>query len=157
MVCSKPFQPCFKSYEHYYHNQAGRGLNYFVGVPHQRGRGWLSSIGRAIIPLLKTGGKALLKEGMNTGAKLAHDVLTGDNIKTAVKKRTREAGKRLFHQAVGHLAGRGATPTVAAPPGQPARKRIKTRVIPSRRQSQSKLAPKKKNKNKKPTFQDIFA
>lgn len=131
MVRHTPYVGTNKIYEDYYCSQAGHGLPVFIGGRNVRGRGLgslLGGIGRSLIPLLKSGGKALLKEGARTGMQVAQDVLSGQNVKSAMKQRAKQAGKRLFHQAVGQVTGR------AAPPGQPARKRIKSSA--SRRTTQ---------------------
>lgn len=135
MVRHVPFVPCVKSYEQYYSSQAGHGLSVFAGGRHMKGRGlgsFLSGIGRAVAPLLKSGGKALLKQGLQTGMRVAQDVLSGQNFQTAVKQRAQQAGKRLLERAVSK---------VAAPPGEPARKRIKSHTKPRRRQTTSRGRP----------------
>ena len=83
-------------YEDYYQKQVGRGLPVFIGGTSMRGRGLgslLSGLVRSAVPLLKSGGKALLKEGAKTGTQLAQDVLSGQNLKSAAKRRAQEAGK----------------------------------------------------------------
>ena len=52
-----------------------------------------------VMPILKRGGKALLQEGLNTGLNIARDVVKGDNIKSATRKRVKQAGKNLLVQA----------------------------------------------------------
>ena len=139
MVCHTPFVGNSRAYEDYYCSQAGHGLPVFIGGRNIRGRGLgspLRGIGRSLIPLLKSGGKALLREGARTGMRVAQDVLSGQNIKSAMKQRARQAGKRLFNQAVGQVAGR------TAPPGQPTRKRIKSST--SRRTSLKTSANRKR-------------
>ena len=110
MVRRCPYQSCQKLYEDYYSQQVGHGLPVFAGGRTFRGRGLgslLAGIGRAVVPLLKRGGKALLKEGARTGMQVAHDVLWGQRIGSSLKQRAGQAGKRLFHQAVSHAAGGG--------------------------------------------------
>ena len=122
-----PYQCNRRLYEDYYQKQVGHGLPVFIGGTSLRGRGLgslLSGLVRSAVPLLKSGGKVLLKEGAKTGMQLAQDVLSGQNLKSATKQRAQEAGKRLFHQAVGRVLRGGA----AAPPGEPARKRIKSKL-----------------------------
>ena len=112
------YRPCLKSYEQYYGSQGGNGLSVFVGGRHQKGRGLgslLSGVGRIIAPLLKSGGKALLQEGLQTGLQVVGDIASGRKFKSALRGRTKEAGKRLFDRAVNKVVG--------APPGQPAKKR----------------------------------
>ena len=106
MVCHTPYVGNSKVYEDYYCSQVGHGLPVFMGGRTMRGRGLgslLGGIGRTLIPLLKSGGKALLKEGARTGMQVAQDVLSGQNLKSAMKQRAKQAGKRLFHQAVGRV------------------------------------------------------
>lgn len=123
-----PFQPCTASYEKYYMNQAGHGLQYFQGKRHQRGRGFLNLISRAVVPLLKSGGKALLKQGLNTGMKVIGDVMSGEKLSSSVKKRSQQAGKRLFNQAMNQAVHTlGASPMGV--PAPPLAKRIKADKI----------------------------
>ena len=122
-----PFKTSSKLYEDYYGIQSGRGLPVFVGGRNYRGHGLgslLAGIGGAVVPLLKTGGKALLKEGARTGMQVAQDVLSGENLKTSFKQRAGQAGKRLFDQAIDH----------ATRANGPARKRIKRTRSTKRRQ-----------------------
>ena len=55
-------------------------------------------------------------------------MLSGRNFRTAAKQRALEAGKRLFHQAVGKVTG------TSEPRGETARKRIKSASIKRKRQ-----------------------
>ena len=64
----------------------------FIGGRHIRGRGLgslLGGTGRSLIPLLKSGGKALLK-GARTGMQVAQDVLSGQNVKSALTQAGRK-------------------------------------------------------------------
>ena len=57
-------------YEDYYRTQVGYGLPVFTGGKSTRGRrtgNLLGGLFRSVVPLLKSGGKALLKEGAKTG------------------------------------------------------------------------------------------
>ena len=105
MVRQRAYQSCTKLYEDYYSSQVGHGLPFFVGRRNSiRGHGLgslLAGIGRAVVPLLKRGGKVLLKEGARTGLQVAQDVLSGHRVGSALKQRSRQAGKRLLNQATG--------------------------------------------------------
>ena len=139
MVRHTPYAASSKIYEDYYCSQAGHGLPVFIGGRNIRGRGLgslLGGIGRSLIPLLKSGGKALLKEGARTGMQVAQDVLSGQTVKSALTQGAKQAGKRLFHQVVGQVTGR------AAPSGQPPRKRIKSTA--SRRATQKRSTSKRR-------------
>ena len=147
VVRHAPFKGSGRLYEDYYCAQAGHGLPVFVGGYRGRGLGsLLGGIGRAIVPLLKSGGKHLLKEGAKTGMQVAQDVLSGQSIKGAIKQRARETGKRLFQQAVGRVTG-------GLPPGEPANKRIKSST--PRVRGQNVAAGRRKKRRKKNTA-DIF-
>ena len=142
MVRRCPYNSCQKLYEDYYNQQVGHGLPVFAGGRTHRGRGLgslLAGIGRAVVPLLKRGGKALLKEGARTSMQVAHDVLSGQRIGSSLKQRAGQAGKRLFHQAVTHAAGGS--------------KRIKRNNPNKKKQTTSGNRRRKKNQQHK---RDIF-
>lgn len=114
--------PC--PYESYYCQQAGRGLPVFAGAPLYRGRGLgnvLAGLGRMVMPILKSGGKALLKEGVASGLKVAEDVLSGESVTSALKKRAGEAGKRLLRRVTD--GARGPPPKKRKKQARPKKKR----------------------------------
>ena len=123
-----PYQSCPKLYEDYYVNQVGHGLPVFVGGGGRRlyrGHGFgslLAGIGRAVVPLLKKGGKALLKEGARTGLRVAQDVMSGKRLGSALKQRAGQSGKRLLTQ-------------VLSPSPSRRQKRIKTKRTAQGKQS----------------------
>ena len=89
--------PNHKLYEQYYVNQAkqkGGSLPAFHGARFQHGYG-LGSIFRGLfrwaMPHLQQGAKVIGKKALQTGVNVVQDVLDGDNIKTAVHKRTKQA------------------------------------------------------------------
>ena len=97
------YQSCQQLYDDYYSQQVGHGLPVFVGGRSYRGHGLgslLAGIGRAVVPLLKRGGKALLKEGARTGLQIVSDVASGQQVGSSLKRRSAEVGKRLLHNAV---------------------------------------------------------
>lgn len=145
-----PFQSNSRAYEQYFcGNQYGNGLPVFIGGRLQRGRGLgsiLSGLGRAVIPLLKSGGKALLKEGGKAGLQVVGDVLSGQNFKTALKKRARETGSRVFNSALGSLSGRRPPP-----PGTPAVKRIKQSTSLPRSSHSNRAGQRRRKKTQKRT------
>lgn len=98
------YQSCQKLYDDYYGQQVGHGLPVFTGGRSYRGHGLgslLAGIGRAVVPLLKRGGQALLKEGARTGLQIVSDVASGHKVGSALKRRSAEAGKRLLHSVAG--------------------------------------------------------
>ena len=79
-----------------------------VGARVQRGHGLGSLFGDliwSIMPLIKRGTMTLGKRALSTGVRIADDVISGQNIKTAAKRRVTDAGKDL-------LGGLLATPNV---------------------------------------------
>lgn len=85
----------YRDYENYYLNQAGGGnLSFFAGPRYQKGSGLgqiFSGLIRGALPLLKSGGKALARSALKTGTQIASDILEGDRVSEAVKRRTGEA------------------------------------------------------------------
>lgn len=160
-----PLQRNPKLYEDFYCNQAGHGMPVFIGGGrNQRGRGlgsFFGGLGRMILPMLKTGGKALLREGVGTGLQLAQDALAGRNLSESFKEHGKAAGQRLLQGAVSHIIGNqsGSGLRRPAPPGEPAAKRIKTVVRTkgshsSHNQKKKKKQTRKRSQAKK--YSDIF-
>ena len=125
------------NYNDHYARQAGGALPYFVGAQYQRGHGLGSLFGgllRSAMPLIKRGAVALGKGALKTGIRIADDVLSGQNIKTAAKRRITDSGRSMLRT----LATPGVRPT----------KRIKrasaqTRVTTAKRR-RAKQTPKKR-------------
>ena len=145
-----PYQSCPKLYEDYYVNQVGHGLPVFVGGGGRRYRGHgfgslLAGIGRAVVPLLKKGGKALLKEGARTGLRVAQDVMSGQRLGSALKQRARQSGKRLLTQVL-------SSPS----PSPRKQKRIKTKRTAQGKQSGRQRLRRQQPKKKQQRMTDIF-
>ena len=141
------YQSCPKLYEDYYSNQVGHGLPVFIGGRSIRGHGLgslLAGIGRAVVPLLKRGGKALLREGARTGLQVAQDVMSGQRVGTALKQRTGQAGRRLVKRALS-ATGSGTK-----------QKRIKTGRPSGRKQNKSPGRRGRKQQQQQQRMQDIF-
>ena len=77
----------------------------------------------------QNGALALGNRALKTGAQIAGDILSGENIRTAAKRRTKTAGRDLLQSLL-------ATPS---PPG----KRVK-RAAPSRQRRPVKRAAKRR-------------
>ena len=87
------------NYNDYYARQAGGALPYFAGAQYQRGHGLGSLFGgllRSAMPLIKRGAVALGKGALKTGIRIADDVLSGQNIKTAAKRRITDSGRTML-------------------------------------------------------------
>ena len=118
------------NYDDYYAQQVGGALLYFAGARVQRGHGFGSLFGgllRSVAPLIKRGALALGNRALKTGAQIAGDILSGENIRTAAKRRTKTAGRDLLQSLL------------ATPPG----KRVK-RAAPSRQRRPVKRAAKRR-------------
>ena len=125
--------PIQMNYDDYYTRQVGGALPYFTGARVQRGHGFgslFSGLLQSVAPLIKRG-------ALTTGAWIAGDVVAGQNIKKATKRRATAAGRALMSSLL-------ATPP---PPGKrikriaPSTKRIKRtaarrRTSPTKRQRQ---------------------
>ena len=101
----KLYTPNHKLYEQYYVDQAkqkGGNLPAFRGSRFQQGYG-LGSIFKGLfrwaMPHLQQGAKVLGKKALQTGVQVAQDVLEGNNVNTALAKRSREAIGGLVPQA----------------------------------------------------------
>ena len=95
------YQSCQKLYDDYYAQQVGHGLPVFVGGRSYRGHGLgslLAGIGRAVVPLLKRGGKALLKEGARTGLQVVIDFALGHQVGAFAETEERYGGKAFIAQ-----------------------------------------------------------
>ena len=118
------------NYDDYYAQQVGGALPYFAGARVQRGHGFGSLFGgllRSVAPLIKRGALALGNRALKTGAQIAGDILSGENIRTAAKRRTKTAGRDMLQSLL------------ATPPG----KRVK-RAAPSRQRRPVKRAAKRR-------------
>ena len=105
------------NYDDYYARQVGGALPYITGARVQRGHGFgslFSGLLRSVAPLIKRGVLALGKRVLTTGAQIAGDVVAGQNVKKAAKRRATAAGRDLMQSLL-------ATPP---PPGKRV-KRIK--------------------------------
>ena len=89
--------PNQKLYEQYYLDQAkqkGGKLPAFHGARFQRGYGLRSifrSLFRWAVPHLQQGAKMLGRKALQTGVSVKQDALAGENLKTATKKRAKQA------------------------------------------------------------------
>lgn len=97
-----PYRCCVNSFENHYVHQAGHGLNYYQGTALQRGYGFggvFRSLFRAAAPLFKSGAKALGKQLFQSGLNVVNDVSQGHDLRTAAKRRLKEAGRTLADKA----------------------------------------------------------
>ena len=91
---------------YYLDQQQGHGMPVFRGSAWQQGYGLgglFRSVARAVMPMVKSGAKALGKIALNAGANLLGDVASGKNLKDAVKTRGKEAVSVAKNRAVKRL------------------------------------------------------
>ena len=109
--------------------QKGGNLPAFHGSRFQQGYG-LGSIFKGLfrwaMPHLQQGAKVLGKKALQTGVQVAQDVLEGNNVNTALAKRSREASGGLVPQAGG---GQKSTKRKVQFRGLPPFKKRKTVVL----------------------------
>ena len=94
-----------RSYEQYYADQCGNGMNVFQGARGQRGHrlgSVLSGLFRSALPLIKNLGKQALQTGLN----VATDVVEGTNFRDSLRKHVPE-GIRGFKDAQFGQSGSG--------------------------------------------------
>lgn len=132
------------AFDQYYLRQAsGAGLPVFAGASIQRGHGLgniLNSAFRAFMPALKSAGKALLHQGLQTGAHVLDDVISGQNVEKAAKRRVREGGQQLLHRAL----------EAPSPP-----KRAKKRGVASKKSQSRPKSRRQRQQQQQP--KDIFS
>jgi len=127
-----------KSYENYYKGKAGGGMLFYSGAQYQRGHGLgciFASIGRAVLPLVKSGAKAVGRKVLKSGTRIASDVLAGENVKRAAIRHAKQAGSNLLHRAVG------------GPPGEPFFQPISKRLKRKQKPVISRKARRKQSKD----------
>ena len=138
------------SYQQYYLNQAGSGMPVYHGSTGlQRGYGLgglLGGLFRSAIPLLKKGAVAVGKEALQTGIDIAQDVMGGQNVKTATKRRVKNAGRNMGTKVLNKIQkGKGSVKQQAQP-----QKRGK------KRGQRNQLVSSGGSKRERRSYDDIF-
>lgn len=98
-----PYSCCTKQFEDYYVGQAGNGLSYYQGTSLQKGYGiggFFARLFRSAMPFLSRGAKTVGKEALRTGTLIANDLLSGQDLSSSAKSRTKDAGKALARKAL---------------------------------------------------------
>lgn len=122
--------------------QSGGGA-YFHGVPYQRGHGlgtMFGSVMRFLLPMLRSAGRELGKEGLAAGARILTDVAKGKPMRSAIVDETSEGLRQLVekHNPQERLrelinrtqsrlqrgSGRKRAPARRRPPAQNKRRRL---------------------------------
>lgn len=91
-------------YQSYYHQQAGGGVGaIYRGAPYQKGHGigsFLGGLFRSVMPLLKSGARAVGKETLRAGANIIDDMSNNTSLKEAFQNRIHEASENLKRKAL---------------------------------------------------------
>ena len=96
-------------------------MAYFQGARYQRGSGLGSVLGglvRSAVPMIKPVLKTMGREALKGGVNVLNDVLRGDNLQRAAKRRLLEGSGRVLKMARGRVA-----PTTTTKKKKPAIKR----------------------------------
>ena len=125
------------SFEPYYLNQAGSGMSVYRGSTGlQRGYGLgglLGGLFRSAMPLLKKGAVAVGKEALQTGIDIAQDVISGQNVKTATKRRLKNAGRNMGTKVMKKIQkGKGCVKRQARPQKRGKKRGRKNQLVSSR-------------------------
>lgn len=103
----------YNPYVKYYEDQAGHGVNVFRGTSYQRGHGigqFFGGLLRTVMPLIKSGARAIGRQVLTSGASLLGDVVAKKPFKQSFRERVAEAGESLKRKAeskVQQLVGEG--------------------------------------------------
>ena len=90
-------------FEEYYLRQAGTGLSVFVGNRSQVGHGLghiLGGLARMVVPILRKGGKSILKESVRGGMDILGHLTRIQNIQSSLKRCEKCVRQRLFSQQI---------------------------------------------------------
>ena len=145
-------------YVRYYLDQQGHGMTVFRGSPWQLGHGQMGyglgglfrSVARTVMPMVKSGAKALGNIALNSGANFIGDVLAGKNVKEAAKARTREAADETKQKAVQRLQ------TYAQTGSGKRRKKTTEKKRAKKRKTSTPTTRSNPTKKRKTTPADIF-
>ena len=138
-------------YVQYYLDQQGRGMSVFKGSPWQMGHGQMGyglgglfrSVARAVMPMVKSGAKALGKIALNAGANVLGDVASGKSLKESVRTRGKEAVHVAKNKAVNRLTQTGSGRKRTPKKGQ-------------KRKASASSTRSRQTKKRKTTPEDIF-
>lgn len=161
-------------YTAYYDNQVGGHIHrVYVGASTQRGHGigsFLGGLYRAVLPLFKSGVKAIGKETLRSGMNLLDDVSNKNiSFRDALKNRGNETADNLKRKAIDKIdrmmSGSGYKKRRTTKKKHSVVKRSRKRVSVKRlknkkprkqKKNKRKTVTKRRRKNKSVRNQDIF-
>jgi hypothetical protein len=134
-------------YKNYYSNQAGSGIGGFQGVQFQRGAGFFGNVFRnAILPLLKYMGKQVI----NTGAQVAEDAISGQNVLESMKARGKMSARSIASDAAKRMDKFAQTGT-----GKRRKRPSKIPVLIQKRKRTARRKTPKKAKRKAKSLKNL--
>ena len=155
-------------YVRYYLDQQGHGMSVFRGSAWQKGHGQMGyglgglfcSVARTVMPMVKSGAKALGNIALKAGANVLGDVASGKNLKAAIKNRGKDAANIPKDKAFSRLQ------TYVQTGNGKRKRRTSTSTARSRQTKRRKTAVKKRKAStsrtrsnqtkKRKTAPDIF-
>ena len=93
------FDPDSVDWSSYFQEVQVGGNAYFMGAPHQRGAGIGSVFGslfRFLLPMFKSIGRELGKEGLAVGSRVLDDVARGEHVRDAFVNQTSDGMRNLL-------------------------------------------------------------
>lgn len=93
-----PFDPDSVDWSEFFEKQVG-GSFYFEGIPYQRGGGLgsiFSSLYRFLLPIGKSIGRELGKEGLEAGSRLLNRLSTGEDLKNSLINESQQGLKNVI-------------------------------------------------------------
>lgn len=94
------YDPDKEDWSSYFSRQGGSG--YYEGLPLQRGYGIGSIFGslfRFLLPIAKSVGKEIGREGISLGSRLLGDIAQGQNVKESLVRESKDSLKTLVKKA----------------------------------------------------------
>ena len=150
---------------YYMGQQQGHGMPVFTGTPWMRGYGQVGfglgglfrSLARAVMPMVKSGAKALGKSALNAGANLLMDVSLGKDLKQAIKTRGKEAVSDARDKAINRLKTFAQTGSGKRAKKRPTSRTTKRRTTAKKRKASTSTARSSQSKKRRTTrAEDIF-
>ena len=145
-------------YTAYYNDQVGGRISkVYIGNPTQRGHGigsFLGGLYRAVLPLFKSGVKAIGKETLRSGCNVLDNVTNRNiTIRDELKNRGNETADNLKRKAIERIykmmTGSGYKKRRTTKKRQSRKKRVTVKRLKKVNRHQKKKKPVKKRVNKK--------
>lgn len=144
-------QKADQEYKNFYNQYGGSSIPIFSGAKTQIGYGLggiFGSLLKAALPVIKRGATSLGKTAIKTGINIAKDGLSGKNIKQAVSKNLKEAGKDVLSDSLSGISNFLSPPKNTSKSNKRKRHNANQSISPKR--------VKRRRANKSQRSKDIF-